>query len=280
MAIAGRHPQAARRLGSPGSGVGTQSVVAVVMLKRYGAMPYAVVDTTEEAPARRRRRRWPFVLAGVVLLLGLAAAVLWFLWLPNWRPSLHRGESYGIDVSAHQKTIDWKRVASDNIHFAYLKATEGGDFTDARFDDNWRGAHAAGLARGAYHSFTLCTSGVIQAEHFLTVAPPDAAVLPPAVDLELAGNCNQRPDAAAVDKELDSFLQRVEQARGRQVVLYVGDDFDDRYPVRERLNRPLWHYRFVLRPDVDGWVIWQVDGYAHIDGISGSVDLDVMRSAP
>jgi lysozyme len=231
-----------------------------------------------DRPARRRRRRWPFALAGVVLPLALVAAALRFIWLPNWRPSLHRGESYGIDVSAHQKTIDWTRVANDNIRFAYIKATEGGDFTDDHFDENWRGTQAAGLDRGAYHFFALCSPGALQAEHFLKVVPPDATALPPAVDLELAGNCSQRPDADMFVKELGSFLQRVEQAWGRQVVLYVGDDFNDRYPVPERLKRPLWRYRFLFHPDVNGWVIWQVDGYAHVDGISGNVDLDVMRT--
>ena len=77
----------------------------------------------------------------------------WFLWVPNWRPPLREGERYGIDVSAHQGTIDWVRAARDGITFAYVKTTEGRDFTDERFDENWR---EAGLDRGAYHFFTLC----------------------------------------------------------------------------------------------------------------------------
>jgi GH25 family lysozyme M1 (1,4-beta-N-acetylmuramidase) len=41
--------------------------------------------------------------------------------------------------------------------------------------------------------------------------------------------------------------------------------------------RRLWHRRFLLRPDVDDWQIWQVHGYAHVDGVSGRVDLDLRR---
>jgi lysozyme len=63
------------------------------------------------------------------------------------------------------------------------------------------------------------------------------------------------------------------------MVLYVGDDFEDAYPVRNEAGRPLWLHRFLLRPDVDGWVIWQLHGYAHVDGIDGDVDIDVMRAA-
>jgi len=197
--------------------------------------------------------------------------------LPEYRPGLREGERYGIDVASHQGEIDWQRVAEDDIEFAYIKATEGGDFTDDHFATNWEGAAAAGLDRGAYHFFTLCTPGEAQAEHFLSVVPDDRDELPPAVDLELAGNCSDRPSNDDLQRELQAFLDAVESTTGQQVLLYVGDDFERRYPVRNELGRPLWHLRFLSRPDVDGWVVWQVMGFAHVDGIEGRVDLDVMR---
>jgi len=160
---------------------------------------------------------------------------------------------------------------------AYVKASEGGDFVDRRFGENWRAAGEAGLDRGAYHFFSLCTPGLVQARNFLAVASPDPVALAPAVDLELAGNCGERPDAAVVHTELDAFLRQVEDAWRTEVVLYVGDDFEARYGVRRGVVRPLWHRRFLLRPDVDDWQIWQVHGYAHVDGVSGRVDLDLRR---
>ena len=227
----------------------------------------------------RRRRRW--LLVGILALAVPAGllAIWWFLWVPNWRPPLEEGERYGIDVSAHQDVIDWRRVAGDGITFAYIKATEGGDFTDARFDENWSGAKDAGLDRGAYHYFTLCTPGADQARHFLSVAPPARDALPPAVDLELSGNCSARPSPTEVEEQLRDFIRLVEEAWGREVILYVGDDFERAYAVRHELDRPLWHRRFLLRPDIDGWLIWQLHGYARVDGIDGGVDLDVMRAS-
>jgi lysozyme len=61
------------------------------------------------------------------------------------------------------------------------------------------------------------------------------------------------------------------------VILYVGDDWEREYPVRGRMERPLWRRRFLPRPRSDGWVIWQVHGYAHVDGVDGGVDLNLMR---
>jgi lysozyme len=237
-------------------------------------------DRDDAPPLPRRRRRWLLVAVFAFAVLAAALAIWWFLWVPNWRPPLEEGERYGIDVSAHQDVINWRRVASDGITFAYIKATEGGDFTDDRFEENWRGAREAGLDRGAYHYFTLCTAGDHQARHFLDVAPPENEALPPAVDLELAGNCSARPDPAKVKEQLGAFIRLVEEAWGSEVILYVGDDFDQAYAVRQELDRPLWLHRFLLRPEADGWLIWQLHGYARVNGIDGGVDLDVMRASP
>ncbi len=221
------------------------------------------------------------VILVVAATLLVAAAVLWFIWLPAYRPALKPGERYGIDVSHHQRSIDWRRVAADDISFAYIKASEGTDHRDSRFNPNWTGAAEAEIDRGAYHFFTLCSSGEAQARNFLTAIPPDAGALAPAVDLEIAGNCTSGPAPAVIRRELVRFLQIVESAWNRPAVLYIGDDFRDRYRFVATLRRPIWHRRLLLRPHFKGWFIWQVTGWAQVDGIRGDVDLDVMAaSAP
>jgi len=204
------------------------------------------------------------------------AAFAWFVWLPAYRPALGTGERYGVDVSNHQGRIEWTRVARDGVSFAYIKATEGGDFVDHQFAPNWAAAGGSGLGRGAYHFFTLCAPGPAQAENFMRVLPDDPRMLPPAVDLELRGNCDARPGTGAVLRELGAFLHLVESATGREAVLYIGDDFESLYHVRSRFRRPIWARRFLIRPG-QNWLIWQVDGFARVDGVAGPVDLDVMR---
>jgi lysozyme len=134
---------------------------------------------------RARRPRWPFVTGAIVIVVAFVAAAAWFAWLPRHRPHLHRGERFGIDVSAHQGRINWRKVRGDGISLAYIKATEGGDFVDRLFAANWAGTHAAGVDRSAYHFFTPCTLGAVQAEHFLRTAPPKPDALAPAVDLDV-----------------------------------------------------------------------------------------------
>lgn len=205
-----------------------------------------------------------------------ALLVAWFVWLPNYRPHLRPGERYGIDVSSHQGSIDWARVAGDDISFVYIKATEGADFVDRSFGRNWAGAGEVHLDRGAYHFFTLCASGEEQAQNFLGTLPEVSGELPPAVDLELAGNCAARPTPGEVERELAAFLELVEARTGMRALLYIAEAFDDRYQVRSRFDRSRWVRRFLLRPRGD-WAVWQVGSFANVDGISGRVDLDVMR---
>lgn len=225
---------------------------------------------------RHRRRGVLLVVAALFVVVATAAAAWWFFWVPNARPALRTGESYGIDVSNHQGTIDWAAVAGDDITFAYIRASEGGDFTDARFATNWSEAARVGLDRGTYHFFTLCRPGAEQAAHFLRVAPPDRTALPPAVDLELAGNCTARPGAEQVFRELEAFLGVVEAAWEQPTLLYVGEDWEARYPVLDTSERPRWLVSFLGRPD-RAWTIWQLHGFAKVDGVGGGVDLDVGR---
>src|SRR5271169_5364327 len=63
---------------------------------------------------------------------------------------------HGIDVSKFQGDIDWNAVANSGVKFAWIKATEGGDRADARFQANWEGAKAAGIPHGAYHFVYWC----------------------------------------------------------------------------------------------------------------------------
>jgi len=213
-----------------------------------------------------------------VLTLAVVGCALWFVAVPRYRPGLRAGERYGVDVSGHQGDIDWHRARQDGIGFAYIKATEGGDFVDGRLTENWQGSAAAGVDHGAYHFFSLCRSGADQAENFLRAVPTDPQALPPAVDLEFVGNCSARPPRDDLLRELKVFIDRVEVATGRTVAVYVLDDFDARYGVSGSIDQPVWIRHFILRPGTDDWLIWQVNGHSSVDGISGDVDLDVMKS--
>ena len=124
-----------------------------------------------------RRGRQRAVLIG----LGFGAALLSLALIATaggwWTPWAARYDMQGVDVSLHQGAIDWRALAADDIAFAYIKATEGADHVDPRFEANWEGAGETELYRGAYHFFTLCRPGAQQAANFIAVVPRAAGAL-------------------------------------------------------------------------------------------------------
>ncbi|MBM6402835.1 lysozyme M1 (1,4-beta-N-acetylmuramidase) [Phycicoccus sp. CSK15P-2] len=227
----------------------------------------------------RRVGRWTAALGGLLLVVALLGWLAYAVALPRYRPGLAEGERYGIDVSNHQRDIDWAAVAGDDVGLAYLKASEGATYEDERFTENWAGAREAGLEVGAYHFFTLCRSGEEQAANLLgrlaEVGANDTALLP-VVDLELSGNCSDRPSADVVTERLRTFVDRVEAETGQRVVLYLLDDFAQVYPLPVDLaDRDRWVRRLLRRPGGD-WAWWQVSSRAHVNGVDGGVDLNVV----
>ena len=61
-------------------------------------------------------------------------------------------EQKGIDVSKHNGAIDWKKVASEGVKFAMIRAGYGKyeEQKDACFEANITGALENGIAVGAY----------------------------------------------------------------------------------------------------------------------------------
>lgn len=224
------------------------------------------------------------IAAAATLLVG---GVGMWLYAQHWHPSERAYPFQGIDVSRYQGSIDWRGLTHQGVDFAYIKATEGGDLRDSQFASNWRSAGAVGIARGAYHFFTLCRSGADQAANFLAAVPGDRDALPPAVDLEFGGNCSYRPPREQLLRELGTFLQRIEARSGKPALLYLTSEFDDAYRISEVIDRPLWLRSLYFEPQFGArhWTLWQASNLRQLRGIEGRVDwnaarLDLARIAP
>lgn len=188
----------------------------------------------------------------------------------------------GVDVSRHQGPIDWPALAAGEAQFAYIKATEGGDWVDPRFAENWREAGAAGVPRGAYHYFTLCRPGSEQAAHFIATVPNEADMLPPVVDLEYGGNCPEGSRRLDVDAELSAFLGLIEPHYGRPAVLYSGWDFYLEHLSGDGRDNPLWLRSLILPPLYNDrpWTIWQYSSFGRSAGVTGPVDWNAFAGTP
>jgi lysozyme len=185
----------------------------------------------------------------------------------------------GIDVSHYDGVIDWRAVKAAGTSFAFVKSTEGGDYVDADFLANWRGAAAAGIARGAYHFYNFCRTGAAQADNFVKTVPRTAGALPMVLDLERSDDCAKMPSRAAFLKDLAVFVGRIRGAYGRTPILYVDADIYHSYLRGVGAGYRLWIADIShTAPAVPGnarWTFWQYSWLGSVAGIGSETDLDV-----
>ncbi len=223
--------------------------------------------------------------AGVAALAGAMVAIFVSLGVVLTRGGNDdketSGRPVGIDVSAHQGAIDWARVKAAGVAFAYIKASEGGDFADPTFARNWEAAGEAGVPRGAYHFFTLCRPGLVQARYFLSVAPREAGSLVPAVDAEHMGPCKRSPQVADPAAELRTFLDTVEARLGARPLIYTTRKFHEAHLSEGFETERFWLRSLHQVPEYgpERWTIWQYDHRGKRDGVNTPVDLNALNGS-
>lgn len=185
----------------------------------------------------------------------------------------------GIDISKWQGAIDWNAVRAAGTRFAYIKATEGGDYLDPYFRNNWYGARAAGVQRGAYHFVFWCRPAHEQVAWIVQNIPRDADALPPVLDVEWNSHsktCPHRMPKQQALAMIRMMLQALEQHTGKRPMIYTdipfhadvldGELFDYAFWIRSTAAEP--HVRYNNRP----WHFWQFSTTGRIPGIGPAVD--------
>ncbi len=200
-------------------------------------------------------------------------------------PFPHDFPIHGIDVSKYQGDIDWTQVKASGVQFAYIKATEGGDHIDEKFQQNWRDAKAAGLARGAYHFVYWCRPWHEEMRHFINVVPNERDALPPVLDVEAtpeSKKCKRRLERGPAVAEIREMLRAMERHYGKKPVIYTTVDFYEHilspneledYPIWIRSTKYSPHVRYGSR----NWHFWQFQSDARIPGIVGNVDRNAFK---
>jgi len=190
----------------------------------------------------------------------------------------------GVDVSEYQGEIDMSTLAQQ-VKFIYIKATEGSNYQDPNFKQNWSGANSTSLAVGAYHFFSFDSPGDTQARNFInTVGQLDSNHLIPAVDIEYyADKKSNPPDKTTVVSELKTFLATLEAEYHVKPLLYSGRDIYQRYLQDDFQDYPRWGSNLYVPIYLDfaqNWTIWQYSDRGTLDGYSGDqqyIDLNVIN---
>ena len=179
---------------------------------------------------------------------------------------------HGIDLSHYQGEVFWETVGENKMAYVYLKATEGGDRIDERYENNIILAHKHGLKVGSYHFYRPKTEQVKQLENFMTQCRPGEQDLIPMIDIETKGGLSTE----AFCDSLMKFLDLVEKAYKQKPLLYTYTNFYNKWLVGKIPQYPLMIAQYkdeepVLADDKE-YIIWQYTCKGRIVGVKGYVD--------
>ena len=193
----------------------------------------------------------------------------------------------GADVYHKTGSINWLLIDSTKINFMICKASEGGDFKDPKFKDNWDHLSRLKIIKGAYHFLAFKSNTAHQqADNFLSCGMnySQPNVLPPFLDVEWQqlkqGDKYFLRHRDVCIKLIGDWLKEVKQRTGRTPVIYTDFHFWRKYLHDTVIfnNYPLWtdgYYKDgpILPRAWKSFVFWQCNR-GKLNFIDGEVDID------
>lgn len=194
--------------------------------------------------------------------------------------------SPGVDVSAHQGSINWKAVQASGIEFAMIRLGYRGYGSGKLVEDeyarqNLTGAREAGLDIGAY--FFSQALNIQEAdeeiEFMLNILGDQRLDMPiildwevPAADARTAGKMDAR---TLTDIQLH-FCSVMAQKGYQPMVYFNWHQSENLYYLSELEDYPFWLALYQDRMTYPWKVeMWQYSDQGRVPGIDGNVDLNV-----
>lgn len=208
---------------------------------------------------------------------------------------------YGIDISRHQHEkgrrrygINWRNIRITSlgqrhstggltypVSFVYIKSTEGTSIRNRYFLQDYALAKKQGIKVGAYHFFGLKSPALAQATYFVNHTLFRKDDFPPVLDVEPSdAQIEQIGGTEELLRRIRIFMEYVEKRTGMRPILYINQMFVNKHmknadDIKRRYN--VWIARYgEYKPDVK-LVYWQLCPDGRVNGITGSVDINVFN---
>jgi len=192
-----------------------------------------------------------------------------------------------IDVSTHQGDINWNKVKADGVDYAFIRigfryGVKATIAVDDKFHQNIQRAQAAGVKVGVYFYSQAInnTEAREEANFVLSELQGYTLDLPIAFDIEGGESPSFRAYNLGVQTATNickTFMDTVKNA-GHDVMLYTYAKYATEHLDLSQLQQyDLWmaqYYRVPFFPY--NFQIWQYTGSGRVDGIKGSVDMNLM----
>ena len=274
-----------------------EKAVKAVTKKKQPSKPVVKKRTPAKRKNKKKKQKempsWYKYLLGFLIVVVFSGVFYYFFIRPyayRWKPCYgmkgygvcmpHGYQVHGIDISHYQGDINWKMLEQTRqgqfpVQFIFMKATEGGDYSDKRFVANFDSAKAHGFIRGAYHFYNPKTDVNKQADFFINSVKLEPGDLPPVLDIEKKGK-----DIPKLQADLKHWLRRIENHYGVKPIIYASYKFKNRYLNDSVFNSyPYWiaHYYVDSVQYKGDWKFWQHTDVGTLPGIKEQVDLNVFN---
>ena len=196
--------------------------------------------------------------------------------------------SYGIDISKHNGSIDFKKIKKAGFDFVFIRiayrgyGTAGNLKIDEMQETNLKKAKEAGLKVGAYVFAQSIneTEAIEEAELALELLKDYHLDLPLVYDPEtIKGDMARTDDVSGVEwtKNAIAFCEKVKSA-GFTPAIYSNMVWEDYYFDLEKLkDYEIWYADYNKIPQTPyHFKYWQFSEVGMVDGVDGEVDLNVM----
>ncbi len=185
-----------------------------------------------------------------------------------------------IDVSTWQGTVDWKKVKAAGYGHAIIRAGFGRESTqiDNQFERNYKNAKAAGVKLGVYwYSYAVDRADAVkEANVCLSVLKNKSLELPVFFDMEESFMTKYSIDA--LTSMAKAFCDTVLKG-GFESGIYSNLNWFSNYLDYDELKAlyPIWLAQWSSEPQLE-CDIWQYTSEGKVDGIEGSVDMNIILS--
>ena len=191
----------------------------------------------------------------------------------------------GVDVSAYQGKIDWKKVKASGIDFAIIRLGYRGYESGKLVEDdyakaNLKGATEAGLKVGAYFfSQALSIKETDEEIKFILKILGDTKLeMPLVLDWEIPSNTarTRNMDATTLTDIQRHFCGQVRDKGYQPMIYFNWHQSEKLYYLSELEEYPFWLALYQDRMTYP-WKIemWQYTDKGKVPGIQGNVDLNV-----
>lgn len=194
----------------------------------------------------------------------------------------------GLDLSYHDKSVDWDQLAASGVEFVMLRCgyrgyTEGGLIKDEKFDEYAAEANRVGIKLGVYFFTQSITveEAEKEADFVLDLIKDYDISYPVALDSEQIEDPEARTNTAEISDDLRSemaiaFCERIKE-EGYYPMIYASENWMRRNMNLEMLNEyDFWAAQYQPQNDfLYDFTIWQYTDSGAVPGVSGAVDLDI-----